>query len=167
MFITETWTPKYSYEPFPRSSGKGGGIGILYKNSLSSVLHFADKKQPVVTFETAIATLSISTCKITFVCIYRPPPSKNNKLKTSDFLCEFEEFLSSYDIKNKDTVFLGDFNVHFETENPDAIFMKNLLHDRLDSSVDSGFASWPRGRGFKTQPSTVQAPTGWVGVSIM
>ncbi|GFS11677.1 protein timeless-like [Elysia marginata] len=143
MFITETWIrekgdepvitsltpPKYSYEPFPRSSGKGGGIGILYKNSLSSVLHFADKKQPVVTFETAIATLSISTRKITFVCIYRPPPSKNNKLKTSDFLCEFEEFLSSYDIKNKDTVFLGDFNVHFETENPDAIFMKNLLHD--------------------------------------
>ncbi|GFS09191.1 hypothetical protein ElyMa_004776500 [Elysia marginata] len=36
----------------------------------------------------------------------------------------------------------------------------------LDSSVGSGFAPWPRGRGFETQPSTVQGPTGWVGVSI-
>ncbi|GFR71887.1 DnaJ homolog subfamily C member 25 homolog [Elysia marginata] len=31
----------------------------------------------------------------------------------------------------------------------------------LDSSVGSGFAPWPRGRGFETQPSTVRAPTGW------
>ncbi|GFR97042.1 UDP-N-acetylglucosamine--N-acetylmuramyl-(Pentapeptide) pyrophosphoryl-undecaprenol N-acetylglucosamine transferase [Elysia marginata] len=37
----------------------------------------------------------------------------------------------------------------------------------LVSSVGSGFAPWPRGRGFETQPSTVRAPTGWVGVSIM
>ncbi|GFS22434.1 endonuclease-reverse transcriptase [Elysia marginata] len=37
----------------------------------------------------------------------------------------------------------------------------------LDSSVGSGFAPWPRGRGFEPQPSTVRAPTGWVGVSIM
>ncbi|GFR72078.1 hypothetical protein ElyMa_002107700 [Elysia marginata] len=37
----------------------------------------------------------------------------------------------------------------------------------LDSSVGSGFAPWPRGRGFETQPSTVRAPTGWFGVSIM
>ncbi|GFR83707.1 monocarboxylate transporter 12-like [Elysia marginata] len=29
-----------------------------------------------------------------------------------------------------------------------------------DSSVGSGFAPWPRGRGFETQPSTVRAPTG-------
>ncbi|GFS22452.1 hypothetical protein ElyMa_005108600 [Elysia marginata] len=29
----------------------------------------------------------------------------------------------------------------------------------LDSSVGSGFAPWPRGRGFETQPSTVRAPT--------
>ncbi|GFS28052.1 hypothetical protein ElyMa_005330700 [Elysia marginata] len=37
----------------------------------------------------------------------------------------------------------------------------------LDSSVGSGLAPWPRGRGFEPQPSTVRAPTGWVGVSIM
>ncbi|GFS15939.1 hypothetical protein ElyMa_006782700, partial [Elysia marginata] len=43
-----------------------------------------------------------------------------------------------------------------------------LTHKRgLDSSLGSGSAPWPRGRGFETQPSTVQAPTGWVGVSIM
>ncbi|GFR93298.1 hypothetical protein ElyMa_002639200 [Elysia marginata] len=35
------------------------------------------------------------------------------------------------------------------------------------SSDGSGFAPWPRGCGFETQPSTVRAPTGWVGVSIM
>ncbi|GFR93268.1 pedal peptide 4 [Elysia marginata] len=35
----------------------------------------------------------------------------------------------------------------------------------LDSSVGSGLAPWPRGRGFETQPSTVRAPTGWVGDS--
>ncbi|GFR81502.1 Pol polyprotein [Elysia marginata] len=30
----------------------------------------------------------------------------------------------------------------------------------LDSSVGSGLAPWPRGRGFEPQPSTVRAPTG-------
>ncbi|GFR62758.1 endonuclease domain of the non-LTR retrotransposon LINE-1 [Elysia marginata] len=34
-------------------------------------------------------------------------------------------------------------------------------------TVGSGFAPWLRGRGFETQPSTVRAPTGWVGVSII
>ncbi|GFS13044.1 hypothetical protein ElyMa_006712600 [Elysia marginata] len=29
----------------------------------------------------------------------------------------------------------------------------------LDSSVGSGLAPWPRGRGFEPQPSTVRAPT--------
>ncbi|GFR77833.1 solute carrier family 26 member 6-like [Elysia marginata] len=37
----------------------------------------------------------------------------------------------------------------------------------LDSSVGSGLDPWPRGRGFEPQPSTVRAPTGWVGVSII
>ncbi|GFS09377.1 hypothetical protein ElyMa_006620000 [Elysia marginata] len=45
---------------------------------------------------------------------------------------------------------------------PDTVQTKGL-----DSSVGSGFAPWSRGRGFETQPSTVRAPTGWVGVSIM
>ncbi|GFR84117.1 hypothetical protein ElyMa_004142900 [Elysia marginata] len=40
------------------------------------------------------------------------------------------------------------------------IFDFNLLMG-LDSSVGSGFAPWPRGRVFETQPSTVRAPTGW------
>ncbi|GFR84256.1 acid trehalase-like protein 1 [Elysia marginata] len=36
----------------------------------------------------------------------------------------------------------------------------------LDSSVGNGFAPWPRGRGFETQPSTVRAPTGWGKISM-
>ncbi|GFS23262.1 hypothetical protein ElyMa_001635600 [Elysia marginata] len=37
----------------------------------------------------------------------------------------------------------------------------------LDSSVGKGLAPWPRGRWFESQPSTVRAPIGWVGVSII
>ncbi|GFR88166.1 FRAS1-related extracellular matrix protein 2-like [Elysia marginata] len=37
----------------------------------------------------------------------------------------------------------------------------------LDSSVGSGLDPLARGRGFEPQSSTVRAPTGWVGVSIM
>ncbi|GFS24247.1 homeobox protein extradenticle [Elysia marginata] len=35
------------------------------------------------------------------------------------------------------------------------------IKEKAYSSVGSGFAPWLRGRGFKTQPSTVRAPTGW------
>ncbi|GFS14223.1 disks large 1 tumor suppressor protein [Elysia marginata] len=47
------------------------------------------------------------------------------------------------------------------------LFQALLVGGGLDSSVGRGLAPWPRSLGFEPQPSTVRAPTGWVGVSIM
>ena len=56
-----------------------------------------------------------------YICIYRPPPSKKNKLKPSMFISEFCGHL----------VFLGDFNLHFDSEVEFyAQTMKTCLHNR-------------------------------------
>ena len=51
---------------------------------------------------------------VSVVCLYRPPPNKRNKLTNSLFLEEFSELLSQYADSSSDTVYIGDFNFHYD-----------------------------------------------------
>ena len=58
--------------------------------------------------------LSFDHVSVAIVCLYRPPPSKCNKLTNSLFLEEFSELLSQYADSSSDTVYIGDFNFHYD-----------------------------------------------------
>ena len=70
-----------------------------------------------------------------FVCLYRPPPSKRNKLTNSMFLEEFPELLSQYADSRRDVLYLGDFNFHYDDSSDGQVSrLKTLLSGHSLSS---------------------------------
>ncbi len=70
-------------------------------------------KQKPKTFEFLVATLKGQRL-VQFVVIYRPPPSKRNKFKTSEFLDEFEQLARELVLLSGELFILGDFNLHLD-----------------------------------------------------
>ena len=124
--LTETWlyshgdeayiaamTPAgYDFRSFPRVGSRGGGVGFVMRTTLSTSLLF--KPLDYRSFEAAEMRLSFDHVSVAVVCLYRPPPSKRNKLTNSMFLEEFSELLSQYADSSSDTVYIGDFNFHYD-----------------------------------------------------
>lgn len=74
--------------------------------------------------------LSISSGKssMRFLSVYRPPPSKKNKLNTNMFLSEFSLLLETLATVNNNLLISGDFNFHVDdVKNRDAMAFLDLL----------------------------------------
>ncbi|XP_072020412.1 uncharacterized protein [Amphiura filiformis] len=121
LFLTETWMseldnvkigelcpPGYNFINIPRDYNKCGGLGILYRSPLKFQIIPFDFK--TVNFEYSI--ISNNERKIYYVVIYRPPPSKENQLKTSNFLVDFEVFVMCVNSLAGKIIMLGDYNIH-------------------------------------------------------
>ena len=135
VVITESWLRPMGDEPiivkltpdgyrcasFPRPS-RGGGIAIVYKDCLSSQLSFSQAlpfAHPSFEFVEATAQIPGKSVVI-FSCIYRPPPSTQNKLTNSMFFSNFDSLLDHYSIRPGRLILLGDFNFHFDKpDHPD------------------------------------------------
>ncbi|GFR91750.1 hypothetical protein ElyMa_000851400 [Elysia marginata] len=68
-------------------------------------------------FELLEVTTTISNQLIRFLTIYRPPPSKKNKLRFTMFKDEFQNFAIEKSLCNGNLILIGDFNIHVENEN--------------------------------------------------
>ena len=137
-FITETWLNSVGHEPiekcltptdyrlasFPRPT-LGGGIAILYKDSLHPLLSFSQSLPfSHSSFEHVQVCFQSTPHPITFSCVYRPPPSSTNKLTTRMFLSEFDQLLDHYSLLPGNLIVLGDINVHYD--NPDSYDTKHI-----------------------------------------
>ncbi|KAL8611832.1 hypothetical protein ACOMHN_041294 [Nucella lapillus] len=142
MFITETWlkpqgdeaacvdlTPGgYSMRSFPRQARRGGGIAFITRNSLfehaTVTTEFPFDHN---SFELVQLTLD-GHHRVSFFCLYRPPPSKVNKLTDGMFFEEFSELLEHANVMGGKTVFLGDFNISWDRPaHPNTIKAVDLL----------------------------------------
>ena len=65
-------------------------------------------------FEVVELHISGRNLFVSVVCLYRPPPSRKNKLSNQLFLQEFPEFLTQFAGSYSDLVLLGDFNFHYD-----------------------------------------------------
>jgi hypothetical protein len=137
LAITETWLKaddfvtkrelcpdgyKFVDNPRPDSSVscRGGGIGLVYQS------HF---KIDVITLEECrsfeyMAVQFKTSTPILLVIIYRPPPSRKNKLTNSMFADEFEEFVGLLATRSERVIIMGDFNLHWDE--PDNIHVKRF-----------------------------------------
>ena len=139
LFLTETWFAHegdealiansypngYTAKSFPRKRGQsGGGIAIILKEEIASLSRF--KYISFASFE----CVKLFIEKKTFLCIYRPPPSKKNKLTIPLFFEEFQTFLYN-EVSLSDELFIvGDLNFHFDApSHPGVKQIKQLLHD--------------------------------------
>ncbi|KAJ8364273.1 hypothetical protein SKAU_G00131040 [Synaphobranchus kaupii] len=135
LLLTETWqqpsdyyalnqaTPtNYSYIAKPRSSGRGGGIAVLHKQSLS-VTELDLNLPPMLTFEYLALSLPNS---ITVILLYRPPKTHPS------FLSELSQLLTIASSLSNRLLLTGDFNIHVDLPNspltPDFLSLLDCFH---------------------------------------
>ena len=114
VFVCETWLrpvgdeadcaaltpPGFNFKSLPRQSGTGSGLAVLHRTNLTA-------------FEICEVRLSYDGHTAVFLSVYRPPPSRQNKLMNAMFLELFCDLLEPYVSCNRLFV-VGDLNVHFD-----------------------------------------------------
>ena len=133
LAITETWLQennndfsiaemcpiRYQFHHVTRKNTRGGRVGLLLKK------HIKVKKQSqkeFCSFEYLDVILNNYNIFTRTIVIYRPPPSKDNNLRTSMFFKEFCIFLEQVIILSANILIVGDFNFHVDnTRNSDTI----------------------------------------------
>ena len=132
FFFTESWlTPDISDSLFcpsgysvirsDRLASRGGGVLLLFKNNLDTVVV---KLISNGTFELVCVDVFFNSICLRFCCVYLPP---SHSYQTVSSLCSVLSNLISYD---KDIFILGDFNLpHFNWSIPHSL--GNPSHDRF------------------------------------
>ena len=139
--ITETWLgddevdkvpignlcPKgYKLVHEPRPCGRGGGVGILHKDTLS--ISKVKDHQVYAAFEYMEVLFTSVSKTFRIVVMYRPPPSTTNELTTGQFMEDFSNFMDTIMLANGQLILTGDFNFHVDEDaDPEATNFRNLL----------------------------------------
>ena len=128
FFITETWlnhrddeakiaelAPSgYSARSFPRRS-RGGGLAVVFRDTLSTNLTFKTKFDfDHSSFELIQVSVTLQTSDLHFMCMYRPPPSRKNKLTDSLFSEQFPDLIDTCNSLRGQICILGDMNIHYD-----------------------------------------------------
>ena len=96
----------YSFLNCPRVTGRGGGVGFIYRNFLN--LQRCDL--PIYSsFESLFAKCSLGNKNFSFLTIYRPPASS-----ASTFFTEFSDLLENISSTLSELIICGDFNFHVD-----------------------------------------------------
>lgn len=104
----------YSFKSFPRPS-RGGGLAVLYKDNFVQHISFVTDFDFVhSSFELVQINLTLPEQTIRFFLVYRPPPSRKNKLTDSLFLEQLPDLLDLCNTLPGSSIVLGDVNVHYD-----------------------------------------------------
>ena len=137
--ITETWLnanddavraelcpTSYKISDHPRIGRRGGGVALLYRNSLNVVKIDAGERK---SFEFSEWTVQLpSSHDLRVVILYRPPYSDEHKVTTSTFFVEFCNYLESIVLSKEQLLIVGDFNIHVDVlDDNDSIKLLDLL----------------------------------------
>ena len=98
--------------PQKEDAGVGGGVGILFKESLD--IQLVTQDQNFKSFEYMEVLLKTKPHCFRIVILYRPPPSKKNGLTDALFFEEFPDFLDVKSMSPGQLVMMGDFNFHMD-----------------------------------------------------
>ena len=122
--VREMCPSNFSFYGKSRNS-RGGGVGLIARDNIHvkqfDCGHFNS-------FEYHCAVLHLAARKLKLVTLYRPPNTSNSNI--TEFLNEFETFLSDVTMFAGPVLIAGDFNVHFNK--PDHSDVRQLI-DILDS----------------------------------
>ena len=144
VFLCETWLrpegdesdcaaltpPGFCLKSLPRMSGAGGGLAVLYRNSLTKNIAVSTRDFVFTTFEICEVRISHDSHTVVFLSVYRPPPSRKNKLTNAMFLEQFSDLLESY--VSCDRLFVvGDLNVHFDNPSDPCTAALNVILGNL------------------------------------
>ena len=116
---------------FPRQSrSHGGGIDRVYKSTLGSKITFKTNFDFAHTsFEVVQASITLQHDTLHFLCLYRPPPIRQNNLTVSMFTEQLPDFLDYVNSLPGFVCLLGDMNIHFD--NP----LQSLTNQTLSTLI--------------------------------
>ena len=107
----------------PRHGKKGGGVGLLYKSTLSMEVL---KPFKATSFENYHAAFRVNGVYIRVIVIYRLHPKKQNGLTSSTFFDDFSAVVDKVVPLPGKVIILGDFNIHWDC--PSECEPKKLIH---------------------------------------
>lgn len=143
LALSETWlrpdslpatinsiTPDgYSCMHVPRVEGRGGGVALIYRSCLD--LRQLTSRQ-FSSFELITAKLVFNSVSYIFANIYRPP-----SMSLSLFFDDFSSLLEDLASTSSAMFISGDFNVHVDTDEPNAVnFLSVLSAFGLEQHID-------------------------------
>ena len=118
--VTETWLtssddavvsdltpPGFKFLHHPRISGRGGGVGLLYRDNLSVVIN---KSNQYPSFESLSAVVSNDMTSFEMLVIYRPPGFQSFSM----FINDCSDLLDDKLYKASPLVIVGDLNIHLD-----------------------------------------------------
>lgn len=133
LALSETWlkpdslpasinsiTPDgFSCVHVPRTEGRGGGVAFIYRSCLDLRQLACGKFS---SFEIITAKLVFNSVSYIFTNIYRPPSTSLNM-----FFDEFSSLLEELATTSSAIFISGDFNVHVDTDESNALNFRSLL----------------------------------------
>ena len=107
----------------------GGGVALIHKSSIDVSLLESTNYNEFNTLEYMDCNIKIKNYSLRLVVVYRPPPSKENGLKTSEFLNDdWPKFLAKYTVTDKNIIITGDLNFHLDNvTNHDTVKFTSVL----------------------------------------
>ena len=136
--ITETWLTindsaikaelcpdRYKPMDHPRTFRRGGGTGLLFRDTLTVKIVDAGEKD---SYEFSEWIVSSSCYKIRLVIFYRLPYSEDHQAPSNVFIDEFLDYLESLLLLKEQLSVTGDFNCHIDKlQDPDSLKFLDLL----------------------------------------
>ena len=111
-----------------RISCPAGGIAVLYRDTLHNWVTISSKEHGAESFESCETQVNYIDQSLTVLCLYRPPPSKKNQLKTTQFMTEFPELLEDLATRCLKLVVIDNINLHFDSNSdPNVKSLKSLF----------------------------------------
>ena len=102
----------YVFQSFPRQSlRRGGGTGILHRDSLKCVL--LDGRE-LKSFEYSEWSVKLQCKTLRVIIVYRPPYSPQHQVSSSVFFEEFSTLLENTVLCLEPLLIVGDFNFHLD-----------------------------------------------------
>lgn len=119
--IAELTPPGYSFLHVPRTSARGGGVGLLYRDSIN--VNKETVTSTFSSFEHLSVTLTSGSQSYMVIIIYRPPKQPKTKHITfTTFMDEVADFLEIPLLSKRHVIITGDFNIHMESQtNPEKL----------------------------------------------
>ena len=120
--ISELTPVGYTFTHLPRSSKRGGGVGLLFRNTLN--VRHSPSSVKFKSFELLQASIASDNTTTHIVVIYRPPGSS---CPFSTFLDEFAALMDQYLLQPGSLIISGDFNIHVNEATTQSSLFKDLL----------------------------------------
>ena len=89
---------------------------MIHKTSLNITLKSEECKSTLASFEHLACKMSVNSLVVDLVFVYRPPPSRKNKLTPNLFYDEFVDFLSNVTMSNNPVLIAGDINIAWNSD---------------------------------------------------